>query len=330
MRAVLPLVEERGFFCGVPVTRLQGAANAHSCRFDMVRSAGPEGDAAGLATWRFLKELPGWDLIELHDVPQDGALEGLLEAARLDAFPVGRKQSVASPYVPLYGLGDGPDPWLLRTSANFRSNVRRKGRQLRSRGQLTLRRSDQADPALLQTFYDLESLGWKGKQETAIACHKSTRQFYDEIALNGERYGYLTLYFLEFDGHPVAAQFGITYGGRYFMPKLAINEEYRPYGPGHLLINEILRDCVSRGILEYDFTGPWAEYKAKWTSANRAHSNFWIFRKGAAGQLLHAMKFKVEAGLKETLRPWVHAVRNGGAPHAGGPRVKSLPRPSPV
>ena len=214
-----------------------------------------------------------------------------------------------SPYLPLSWLGSGQDPLVLQTTANFRATIRRRGRQIEARGNLALRRVNTADPAMLQTFYDLEHSGWKGKEGTAIACGKDTRQFYDEIARHGERFGYLSLSFLDFNGQTIAAQFGVTYAGRYFMPKLAFDENYRQYGPGHLLIHAIMRDCVEHGISEYDFTGPWAEYKAKWTLATRAHSNLTIFRKGLLGSFLHGAKFKVEPGVKKMVRP----LRRGAA-----------------
>ncbi|HLK63966.1 MAG TPA: GNAT family N-acetyltransferase [Bryobacteraceae bacterium] len=303
LKAVLPLMETRTLLCGVPVTKLRGAANAHSCRFDLVRCAGIEGDAAVRALWRYLRDLPGWDLIELPYVLEGAALEGLAAAARQDGFPVGLKESMRSQYLPLSWPGEDQDPLLYQSTANFRANVRRKERQVKASGILTLRCVDKADPVALQTFYDLESSGWKGRQGTAIVCENETRQFYDEIARQGERFGYLRLYFLDLDGHTIAAQFGIEHGGRYFMPKLAFDENFRKYGPGHLLIHAIMRNCVERGLTEYDFTGPSAEYKAKWASSTRLHSTLTIFRKGFLGSSLHAAKFKVEAGVKDMLRP---------------------------
>ena len=85
------------------------------------------------------------------------------------------------------------------------------------------------------------------------------------------------------------------------MPKLGIDENYRKCGPGHLLIYEIMRDCVQNGISEYDFTGPWAEYKAKWTSTNRPHFTQRIFHKSLRGRLLHRL-FKMEANARKTVR----------------------------
>jgi CelD/BcsL family acetyltransferase involved in cellulose biosynthesis len=307
LRAILPLIEERALFCGVPVKKLRCAANVHSCRFDMVCARHGKGEAAVQAIWKFLAAHSGWDVIQLSDVPEGAVLNIFVAAARLDGFPVERHVSMSSPYLPLTDLDETKDPLALQSSANFRSIVRRRGRQLKAQGDVLLRRVTKADPQELQSFYDLERSGWKGKEGTAIACSEQTRQFYDEIARNGERFGYLSLFFLDFNGLPIAAQFGLTHAGRYFMPKLAFDENYRKCGPGHLLIYEIMRDCVQNAIHEYDFTGPWAEYKAKWTSINRPHFTVWIFRKSIAGRLLHTLKFTLEANARKILRRWVRA-----------------------
>src|SRR5947209_7517069 len=43
---VLPLLEDRTLFCGLPLRRLRAPVNSHSCRFDAVRCSGPQGDLA--------------------------------------------------------------------------------------------------------------------------------------------------------------------------------------------------------------------------------------------------------------------------------------------
>jgi CelD/BcsL family acetyltransferase involved in cellulose biosynthesis len=299
LKAVLPLIEERSQFR----TTLRAAANAHSCRFDMVCAPGDKGEVAVRAIWKFLAARSGWDVMELSLVPEGAALHSLAEAARLDGFLTERNLSMQSPYLPL-ALGENKDPLVLQSSANFRSIVRRKERQLKAQGHVLFRRVTTADPNMLQKFYDLERSGWKGEEGTAIACSEETRQFYNEVALQGERFGYLSLFFLEFDGHPVAAHFGLTHAGRYFMPKIGIDENYRKCGPGHLLIYEIMRNCVENGISEYDFTGPAAEYKAKWTSTNRAHFTLRIFNTSLRGRLLHSL-FKMETNARKTARRYL-------------------------
>src|SRR5262249_40151366 len=125
LKAVLPLIEEWSLFCGIPVKTLRGAANVHSCRFDMACGPGRAGECAVRAIWQFLAESSGWDVLQLSSVPEGGALNFLAEEARLDGFPTEQNISMRSPYLPLTGLGETKDPLVLQSSANFRSIVRR-------------------------------------------------------------------------------------------------------------------------------------------------------------------------------------------------------------
>ena len=106
------------------------------------------------------------------------------------------------------------------------------------------------------------------------------------------------MYLLESNGRTIAGQFGLSYGGRYFVPKAAFDEEYKFYGPGHLIIESILKDLGERGFVEFDFIGPWMEWKGKWTKQSRPHAWLYIFRKSAYGRLLHWLKFAAKPLVK--------------------------------
>ena len=302
LKAVLPLIRERTLLSGFPVITLRSPVNAHSLRFDAARGAGTEGDGAMAAIWNFLKDRSRWDVLQLSDVPQSGALERLCEVARRDGFLTGRQASLRSPYLPLADLPRDQEPWRSNSSANFRSAMGKRTRKATARGPLRLERIDAADPHFLQRFYDLEQAGWKGRMGSAIACNRETRQFYDEVAQNADQLHYLSLYFLELDGRMVAAHFGLTHRARYFVLKLAIDENYKDFAPGHLMTNAVVADCVRRGLDEFDFTGPWAEYKARWTAHVRPHFRFWVFRRGAYGRVLHTVRFRARACAKKMLR----------------------------
>lgn len=301
LKAVLPLVEERTYFCGMPLTKLRGAAGVHSCRFDIVRGAGAEGEAAVQALWGLIKDLPGWDVLELPDVPEGGAAEQLLLAAQLDGFSTERKESRCNPYLPLVGSNGGKDSWFADTSAKFRANLRRRTHNLGSQGALHLRRVEHFDPVALQVFYDLEQSGWKGREGSAIACNQQMRRFYDEITQGAGRFGYLSLYFLESNGHVVGSHLGLTYRGCYFVPKLAYNEDYKRYAPGHLTVRAVLGDCAKRGLSEFDFLGPWMEWKGEWTSKTRPLFDCYIFHGGLTARALHAVEFTIKGSVRHML-----------------------------
>src|ERR1035437_2145616 len=83
---VLPLLQEWSVFSGVPLRKLRGPVNSHSCRFDAVRHSGSQGDAAVVAAWSYLQNLRGWDLLEMQDVPEGSTISALALAASRNGF----------------------------------------------------------------------------------------------------------------------------------------------------------------------------------------------------------------------------------------------------
>jgi CelD/BcsL family acetyltransferase involved in cellulose biosynthesis len=301
LTAVLPLVEERARFSGLSARKLVGTVELHCWRFDMARSAGAEGSTAAQAVWEYLRELPGWDMIEFPDVAQGGGLEAVLRAAEADGFPTHRWDFMQTPVLSLAGWDGSEDFFLRRVSANLRQNLNRITRKLMKQGPLVLRRYEHSDPELLRRFYEMESAGWKGKEGTAIANAEKRIRFYNDLAQTAERHGYLTLYFLEHAGKTLAIHYGLAYQNRYFMVRCAYDEHERQYAPGHLLLHAVLRDCAERGITEFDFIAHADEWKRKWTSTFRPHAILYIFRKGSYGRLLRFAKTSVNPLLKRIL-----------------------------
>jgi CelD/BcsL family acetyltransferase involved in cellulose biosynthesis len=292
LRAVLPLIAERARFHGVPVRKLRSAANIHSCRFDLVRGAGDD-RAAAWAVWQQLKATPGWDVIEIRDVPPNGAMERVLRAAQREGHPVGKWASLHTRYIPLPPPGVPLEQGVPRLDKDFRYKLRKWRRKLERKGPVAFRHTAQADPAALERFYALENSGWKGQAGTSITCDAATRQFYDEVARAAARFGYLTLYELECDGRVVAMHYGLRLGGRYFVPKMAYDEAHKNCGLGHLILHEVLQDCAGRGESEFDFLGDDGAWKRAWTRDVRPHAWCYVFRRGLIGQALYALKFKL-------------------------------------
>jgi CelD/BcsL family acetyltransferase involved in cellulose biosynthesis len=297
---VLPLLREWSVFSGVPLRKLRGPVNSHSCRFDAVRHSGSRGDAAVVVAWNYLQNLPGWDLLELHDVPEGGAIAALVVEAGKSGAHTAQVPNRRNPYVPVPANPSDLDK--LPVNARLRSKLRHIRRELNGQGSLSFLRVEKADPVLLNRFYELESSGWKGTEGSAIACNPNIRQFYDEISRAAQRFGYFCMYSLELNGELLAAHFGLAHRGRYYSPKIAYNEKFPQYAPGHLIVSEILRDCASRGISEYDITGVNDEWKMKWTSETRAKFMYFIFRQGFPGNLAHAIRFRIRPSVKKLVR----------------------------
>jgi CelD/BcsL family acetyltransferase involved in cellulose biosynthesis len=299
LRAVLPLVDEHALFHGLPVRRLRLPANIHSYRADLVHGAGDFREAAH-ALWDQLKTIPGWDLIEIRDVPEASATEQVLDFADNGRWPTGKWMSMRTPYIPLAGARSLAEVLEAQTTPKFRSNLRRLRKKLQAQGPIELRRIEQADRSVLDSFYALERAGWKGAEGSAIDCNPETRQFYDQVARLAARVGRLSLYVLEHKGRPLAIHFGVTSRDRYFLLKPAYDEAFSEYGPGKLLMEMVVEDCVARGFVELDFLGDSMPWKADWTSHLRRHWFSYVFRKSVYGSILHAAKFSIGPLVRET------------------------------
>jgi CelD/BcsL family acetyltransferase involved in cellulose biosynthesis len=299
--AILPLILDRGFLCGLPVKRLRCPASVHNCRFDLVRCPAEEGDRALRAIWDRLKEMGEWNVIDFRYVPEGGGIDQLLALAQADGFPTGKMPDWYSLYIPVERSAAPTPSWLARVHPKFRANLRRTRRQIEELGQLSLRHVTQADPEMLSRFYDLERSGWKGREGTAIACDQRTRQFYDDIVQSAARYGYLSLDFLDLGGQPISAHLSLLGAGRYCLAKAAYDEKFRRYGPGQLLVYEILQRSSEYGLLNFDFTGPAAWDESRWTSKLRGHFRGFIFRPNWSGRMLHALRITSRPALKKLL-----------------------------
>lgn len=282
---LLPLQEELATFSKVPVRRLRSPVNGTCGRFDAVRRAGPEGEAAVQATWDYLKELAGWDLLQFSSALEGSSVGQITDAAEADGFLTTHEADRPNPLVP---VPTGPAALSqMPPNSKLRSQLRQARRRLAEQGELKFYRVQTADRAALDRFYKLEASGWKGKIRSC-ALYDGSQPFYDEVAEQAARFGYLTLYMLEFNGQLIASHFSFNYRNRCYSPKVAYDEDFKLYAPGHLIISEILKDCAARGIRDYDITGQDQSWKMKWTNQTRAVHHYYIFR-GPVGRLAYTV-----------------------------------------
>ncbi len=300
LTAVLPLLARQGHWHGLPCRELCAATNLHGCRFDMLAD---EPAAAAAAFIDDLRQSGGWDLIRLMDVPAGGQAYALLREAAAAGLPTGRWGSIESPWLP---LADGWDAVSQTIDTKFRANVRRRRKRLEEKGRITVERIDSPErlDLALEEGFELEASGWKGRAGTAMLQDQATHGFYGELARQAVHSGRLALWFLRLDGHPIAFQFGLEHEGCYYLLKPAYDEAHRECSPGHLLMDEVLRDCCRRGLSEFDFLGPDMPWKHDWTERVRPHEWLFIFRDNRWGTLLHQLKFKIGPRVRGMVQAW--------------------------
>jgi CelD/BcsL family acetyltransferase involved in cellulose biosynthesis len=306
LAAVMPLVRKSCWYAGVPMVKLAGPANAHSVQFDIARLPGAAGEAAVRAIWNLLKQTPGWHVLQLPVFPDNGACQQVMRWADDEGFRTLTFLFQDSPILRMQANADGQLSWLGGTSRHFRHELRRWARLLETEaeGKPQLVLEAEANPALLEQFFNLEASGWKGQEQSAINSCEETRVFYDEIAREAAARGYFRLYSLEVNGSMVAGAFGVTTEGCSYPMKIAYNERLRRCGPGQVMFNGILEDCAAVGIKELFFGGDRDRYKTSWTQDTLPHFNGFVFAPGFRTQLAYHVRTGILSPLGKLRGRW--------------------------
>lgn len=299
LKAVLPLIWQRSFFNGLPVKKLSTRVRMTTTRFDLVHSTGPESNVITAAVWRCLRDVRGWQMIELGDVHPESPLSQVIVHVQSERYPTASIPMLPSPYVPIPPF-DAAKPFRAEPrSQGQRTKLRKVLRSLETPpGRLQLSRIEKFDRDALERFYKLEASGWKGKEGSAILCVPESRQYHDQISEAASRLGYFSLYELYLDGQHVAGHLGFTYRGGYFAPKGAYDESYRQYDVGHINVHYIMKDCAQRGLQVFEFLGGNESWKMLWTSHVRKRQIVFIFRRNPFGHLLCAMDSRIKPAVK--------------------------------
>ena len=293
--AALPLKLEKGKFWRLPARKLTAPPTMWGVGINLLCASEIEPEQAAQAIWSFLKNLKGWDVLELPSVLRGARIERLAEIASANGYQTG---SWEIPLIAFFAIPQGPDALkeLNRYPRHPKLNSKVKNREakLNAQGVVQLRRIEKATPEEIQGFYEMEMSGRKSQGTGAILSDPSRQQFFDEVVKEAQKFNYLCLYNLELDGKSIAAHIGFTYGGRYWAAKSAYDEKYRDYAPGHVIVKAILRDCVERGLSEY-VMGIREDWKMEWTDHTRERTFQCIFNRGVWPRVLYASRFGMRA-----------------------------------
>jgi CelD/BcsL family acetyltransferase involved in cellulose biosynthesis len=166
----------------LPIPHLRHWRTAHTFSQGLLLDAGTYSDTLA-AFWRFLQRGRHiWHALELPQLAHDAAyFEPLFRSAAAHGVEAlqGSVQTRACLYV------DGDSDWDARTgmSPRRKRSVRQAWNWLQRQGTCEFR--VQTDPSRLESsarrFLELESLGWKSSQQTALLSTRANRRFFAEM-----------------------------------------------------------------------------------------------------------------------------------------------------
>jgi CelD/BcsL family acetyltransferase involved in cellulose biosynthesis len=314
----LVVVRDRsGALCGVlplvlrrygPFRTLRFAGGALGDRFEPAADPAEQervAAAAGAVMQRHQRE---WSAFVL-DWVTDGEpwLEALLGPPHRRLSRT-RFRTTPLPYLDLSGLSW--QDYLASRSANFRSQLGRRGRALERDHDVVFHRV--VDPAELdqrtQTLFTLHESRWQQRGASSLAAARR-RDVLGDFAGKALEAGWLRLWFLELDGTPVAAWYGWHIGERYAYYQAGLDPEHASYSAGFVLLGRTLEEAFAEGACEYDFLRGDEEYKRRFTDTSRQASTWVVTPSLHPFRAVLATLVAGRAVARRLPRAWLEAVK---------------------
>jgi CelD/BcsL family acetyltransferase involved in cellulose biosynthesis len=166
--------------------------------------------------------------------------------------------------LPFADLDGGWDAYLVRRTANFRADLKRKRRSLQSAHDVEWRRTATAAELDddLGTFFRLHDDRWTNRGGSTSSS-QSARHFLREVARRALATGVLRLWQLRADDRPVASFFGWSFGDSYAYYLAGFDAAFARHSPGTLLLAHTIREACDEGRRRYDLLLGDETYKAR-------------------------------------------------------------------
>lgn len=204
--------------------------------------------------WRgafdMLDHAPGLALfLHLPQIPADGPLNAALDAVLAET---GRKSATVQTKERAMLASDvSPDAYLANSmTGKKRKELRRQHKRLCEEGELTVDRSDHTDDitSWIGDFLDLESAGWKGDADSALASSADTRTFFIDALTGAAQAGRLERLTMRLDGRAIAMLVNFVVPPGVYSFKTTFDERFAKFSPGLLLQIKNLELLSRRGI----------------------------------------------------------------------------------
>ena len=195
-----------------------------------------------------------------------------------------RAQQSIYPYLDLSTVDD---PARYVAKLDTKNDSRRCLRRFREAHDVTFEYDVEPTTDAMRTLLDLYERRWAEKPGTASGVFASDRgrAFISEAASLLHAEGRAKLSFLSADGAAVGGRFGFEFEGAYLGFMETFEPDFGRYGPGQILVAQILAAAVERGLHEFDFMRGEGLHKSKWANSAR-EVDYWVaHRRGRLGQL---------------------------------------------
>ena len=235
----------------------------------------------------YLFKLKDWEIMYLNDIPESSSFIKILIKNRKQFPKFTAERGFICPYLP---IPTSEEELLSNLSPKFRTTLKRTMRRLlRDHMKVNMIEYHEAmsiDQAM-HTFFKLHQQRWIRKGKSGAFKEKAFRKLYVDLAKLMAEKDWLRLYFLIVDNKPVATLFAYEYNKKMYGQLTGFDPKYSVYGVGNILILNVLKECIKKGIEEFDFLQGDDSYKFKWTKKYRNTINITFINKKQSSKLIN-------------------------------------------
>lgn len=253
----------------------------------LVKSSFPEATRALIQALG--RDAAQWDVLRFDRVPEDSEVYAVLTDPSQSDLHVYGVRTGAPPYLRLEG--DYEAWYASRFSSRKRQQDRRRLRQITKReGEVTRLTEPNAIRACFEEGLDVEALGWKGEQSSAIRSQPDTLNFMRDVVNRYADQHKVRLVSIRMEGRLAAFLLGFVHRGTLYFHKTGFDPSFEAQSPGRAVLLESIRWAFEEGLDSYDFLGAPDGYKLQCSPTVRPHTTLFMYNKTARSQLFRQMK----------------------------------------
>jgi hypothetical protein len=190
---------------------------------------------------------------------------------------------------------------------NIRKNLKRYGRKLKDRGNVTveIRKGADAKADFTPEFMALEASGWKGRYGRAILAHVDSIAFYTALIENFAAQDRLEWHLIWVDAILVAARLILRCNAALMLLRYAFNEDFAECRVGTLLNEATFKDAFARPEVHELNPMSKAQAHAFWHMSDEEYVDIHLVRRAAVPMLFQLPQVLLRAAYWTHVRPRV-------------------------
>lgn len=314
IKGILPLYAERVLledqWLSGRVLTLCGALDLFPDHLDLIARPADAGECLQ-AILQFLHwEYRKWDVLRVPMVASSAQIAARLQAGTMRARQFDFDVEPAS--IAFFVHIDGAfEDYLGSLNGKLRYNLRSRAKKLYAKHDVRFVPVEREESAALDRLFALHRQRAASKGIASSLADARVYAFHQALAVRIRDQGWLSLRELRCEDAVIAASYNFDFVGRVFSYQKGFDPAWERFGPGSVLLSELIREAFANHMQEYNLLQGDEPYKGEWTQDYRVLSNVVIYNRSLLGRTARKA-YRVKKWIKRALGKVDPSLSNDG------------------